>query len=81
MEERWQEIIMTKTLVEVSSIINNILVSSITIYQRGGEQRKKLLEFFVEFGLYLDELNKDVLRIINNIFKMSKEDILKEIAK
>ena len=70
-----------ESLIEFQSIFNNIIQNSITIYQRGGEQRKKLQEFFVGFGIEMDTLNSDTRRIIKNIYSMNKKECLQEIQK
>lgn len=70
-----------ETMLEVNTIINNIVVNLMTIYQRDTYQRKMLREFLIEFGLAIDELNSDVSRIIKNIFKMTKKELEAELKK
>lgn len=69
---------MSETVREIQTIINNIMVSLMTIYQRV-EQRKMLKELVIGFGIELDALNTDVLRVIQNIHKMNKKELEKEL--
>ena len=71
---------MSQIVQEIQTIINNLMVSVMTIYQRT-EQRKKLREMVIGFGIELDELNKDVLRVVQNIHRMNKKELEKELKK